>query len=116
MDRIALIGLEFHAYHGFHPEEGKLGARFVVDIEMGLVASKTDDLRDTVDYSAVYSLVRKEVVDKQYQLIDTLANQIADVLLMTQPRIMELTVRVHKPHAPLPGIIRDVYVEVQRQR
>jgi len=25
-------------------------------------------------------------------------------------------VRVHKPHAPLPGLFEDVYVEVDRRR
>jgi len=25
-------------------------------------------------------------------------------------------VRVHKPHAPLPGVVRDVYAEVRRER
>ncbi len=27
-----------------------------------------------------------------------------------------VVVRVHKPHAPLPGIVRDVLVEVHRER
>ena len=32
MGEIALLGLEFYGRHGVMPEEGRLGARFVVDL------------------------------------------------------------------------------------
>lgn len=116
MDRIVLEGLEFHGYHGVFEEESKMGARFVVDVELRLSLPERDSLRQTVDYSQVYELVRGEVTEKRYKLIEALAAKIARTLLGSEPRVEGVTVRVHKPHAPLPGVVRDVYVEVHRER
>ncbi|UCH26126.1 MAG: dihydroneopterin aldolase [Trueperaceae bacterium] len=116
MDRIVLSGLEFHGYHGVFPEEAKFGARFVVDIELSLQLPKQDALSETVNYSNVYSLVKNEVTERRYRLIEALAHQIASRLLEEESRVRAVTVRVHKPHAPLPGVLKDVFVEVQRGR
>lgn len=50
------------------------------------------------------------------RLIETLADQIAERLWQSYPQLEALTVRVHKPQAPLPGLFDDVYVEVDRRR
>lgn len=115
-DRIVLCGLEFHGFHGVFEEEARFGARFVVDLELGLNLPGEDDLRQTVDYSEVYDLVRFEVTERRYRLIEALANRIATRLLSEHARVQSVTVRVHKPHAPLPGVLRDVFVEVRRAR
>lgn len=116
MDRIVLVGLEFHGYHGLHPEERAFGARYIVDVEMELQLSSEDALAATIDYSVVYALVRREVTEKRYNLIEALASRLADKLMAHYDKLARLTVRVHKPHAPLPGVVRDVYAEVVRQR
>jgi dihydroneopterin aldolase len=115
--RLVLQGLVFHAYHGHCPEEAVLGGRFVVDVEMQLsLAQIQDDLSGTVDYAQVYEMVRQEVTGQRYRLVETLADQIAERLWQSYPQLEALTVRVHKPHAPLPGLFEDVYVEVDRRR
>ncbi len=117
MDKIALMGLEFHGFHGVHKEEAKLGARFVVDVEIGLeLAGIGDELAKTVDYGKVYALVAETLSAHRYYLIEALANRIAEQVLARFLLIQELTVRVHKPHAPLRGVFRDVYAEVHRRR
>lgn len=115
-DKIALIGLEFRGHHGVFPEEARLGARFLVDVEMTLEFSGEDALEKTVNYGVVYQLVSEEVSGKRYKLIETLAQRIAKQLLSAHPLLHEVSVRVHKPHAPLSGIFRDIYVEVTRTR
>ncbi|HIK21813.1 MAG TPA: dihydroneopterin aldolase [Synechococcus sp. M44_DOE_062] len=115
--RLVLQGLVFHAYHGHCPEEAVLGGRFVVDVEMQLaLASVKDDLDRTVNYAAVYEVVREEVTQRRYRLIETLADQIAERLWQSYPQLEALIVRVHKPQAPLPGLFKDVYVEIDRRR
>lgn len=117
LDAIRLDGMEFHAYHGVYEEEGKLGARFVVDVELGLRIGGRDILKSTVDYGRVYDIVRRAVTEeKRYRLIEALASRIADTLLGVDELVERVTVRVHKPHAPLPGVVRDVSVEVHRAR
>lgn len=115
-DRIVLVGMEFFGYHGVHDEEGRLGARFVVDVELALSLSGEDSIRSTVDYGRVYRLVEGAVTGPRYRLIEALAHAIATSLLAEEPLIDGVTVRVHKPHAPLPGVFRDVYVEIVRGR
>jgi len=45
-----------------------------------------------------------------------LADRIAERLWQSYPQVEALTVRVHKPQAPLPGLFDDVYVEIVRHR
>ena len=115
-DKIVLSGLEFHGFHGVFPEEASFGARFIVDVELRLSLPGEDDLQQTVDYSQVYALVKNEVTENRYQLIEALASTTARRILDAHPRVEQITVRVHKPHAPLAGVVRDVYVEVTRDR
>ena len=96
MGEIALLGLEFYGRHGVMPEEGRLGARFVVDLWLSVpFEGKGDRLEETVDYAAVYALVEEAVRHRRLQAV---------------------RVRVHKPHAPIPGVFRDVYAETQKSR
>ena len=114
--RITLNGLEFHGYHGVFDEEKTFGARFIVDAELHVLLPTEDDLSQTVDYGAVYALIQEEVTGERYKLLETLAQRIAQRILQTFQEVLELTIRVHKPHAPLPGVFRDVIVEVHRRR
>ncbi len=115
--KVVLSGLEFHGRHGVFEEEERFGARFVVDCELRWdFRGLTDHIDATVNYAAVYDSVRHEVTEKRYKLIEMLAEAIAARILHEHPRLTDVTVRVHKPHAPLPGIFRDVYAEVTRDR
>jgi dihydroneopterin aldolase len=117
VDKIALIGLEFFGRHGVRTEEGNLGARFVVDLELSLdLTDVPDRLDETVNYGDVYETVKHEVTVSRFYLIEALANRIAERLLENHPRLDVVTVRVHKPHAPIQGVFRDVYTEVVRRR
>ena len=117
MSRVVLEGLEFHAHHGVYATEGVLGARFVVDAELhSPFAGIADDLEEAVNYAAAYAAVREEVTEKTHQLIEVLADRIADRLLADFPRLHKVRVRVHKPFAPLPGVFRDVYAEIEKER
>jgi dihydroneopterin aldolase len=117
-DRIVLSGMEFHAHHGALVEEERLGARFTVDLELGLAMDlgKEDRLAATVDYARLYERVRELVTGSRHRLIETLAAVIARAVLAEEPLVSTVLVRVHKPHAPLPGVVRDVFVEVRRAR
>ncbi len=115
-DRIVLTGMEFYAYHGVYDEEGRLGARFAVDVELRLALTGTDSIKSTVDYGRVYQLVAEAVTGTRFKLIEALAVTICERLLQAEPLVAEALVRVHKPNAPLPGIVRDVYVEALRSR
>lgn len=114
--RIVLHGLEFHAHHGVHDYELKKGARFVVDVELEVAVPAVDTLPETVDYSRVYRIVRREVLETRFKLIESLTAHLVTTLLAEEPGVRAVLVRVHKPHAPLPGIVRDLSFELHRAR
>jgi dihydroneopterin aldolase len=119
-DRILLTGLAFYGRHGVLAAERELGGRFLVDVEASLdlrPAGQQDDLAATVDYSQLYEQVRAVVEGPPANLLEALAERIAQRLLDGFPRLAAVTVRVHKPAAPLAGAaVAAVAVEVHRER
>ncbi|MBX6394199.1 MAG: dihydroneopterin aldolase [Alicyclobacillaceae bacterium] len=118
MDEIRLEGMEFYAYHGVIPEEQALGQRFVVDVALRLPLQKSglsDDLRDTLDYSEVYLLIRDVVEGERHRLMETVAERIAQHILDRYP-VDSVRVCVKKISPPFPGPLRGVAVDIERIR
>ncbi len=113
---VTLEGMEFYAFHGVHDYELERGARFVVDLTMRLPAPERDALNEAADYSRVYRVVAGVVTGLRFKLIESVASAVADAVLGSEPRVVSVTVRVHKPHAPLPGVVRDVHCQLERRR
>jgi 7,8-dihydroneopterin aldolase/epimerase/oxygenase len=116
MARIVLQGMRFHGRHGVHAEEARFGAPFVVDLELEGEFGGSDDLRDTVDYGRVFALAQRIVTGERFALIEALATRLGRAVLASEPLVAALVVRVHKPHAPLPGPFTDVMVELRFER
>jgi len=120
MAKVVLLGMRFHAFHGVFDEEARFGAPFVVDIELEVderpFDDDSDDLARTVDYARVYDRVAQLVTGERHRLLETLAGRLARDVLEREPLVRAVDVRVHKPHAPLPGVVGDVFVEVRRER
>lgn len=116
-DVIRLKGLEFYAYHGVMPEEGILGQKFLIDIDLFCdlrKAGNSDHVKDTVHYGEVYQVIEACVTGDRYKLIEHLAENIAQRVLEQFP-CLSVRVEVHKPQAPISGIFRDVSVEIWRE-
>ena len=83
-DIIFIEGLEIETIIGVYEHERDIKQKVVLDIEMTISesdAASSDDLRHTVDYDAVSKLVTSYVIDTQYQLIESLAEQVASLVL-----------------------------------
>ena len=119
-DEVFLEGLRFYAYHGANPEERVQGQRFVVDVRLAADlsdAGRTDDLADTINYSAAYKRVRAIVEGEPRNLIETVAEEIAAALLADFPATEAVTVTIRKPEVALKGAILDAAgVRVHRTR
>ena len=119
MDQILLTGLDCFGHHGCQPEEQKQGQHFYVDLMLGLdlaAAGKSDDLRQTVDYAAVFRTVRAVVEGEPCKLIESVAERIAASLLAEYPQVLQVEATVHKPYAPLPDRFQDAAVRIVRRR
>jgi dihydroneopterin aldolase len=118
-DRIELRGLRFLGRHGVTLEERMEPQPFEVDVVMWASladAVTSDDLADTVDYSAVFAQVAEIVQGQSFRLIEALAGAIISAVLASQPRIASVGVRVRKPQAPLPGSFDTVEAVLRRDR
>lgn len=118
MDRILLNGLVFYGRHGCHEAERELGQKFIVDIEMSCdlsLAGETDEVKDTIDYVAMYDAARDIMEGQPARLLESLAQRIADCALQDE-RVESAWVRIRKPHIALPGTLDYVGVEVTRGR
>jgi len=76
-------------------------------------AGATDDLADTVDYGAVCDAVSKIVSSESYQLLERLAQRIAEVC-RTDPRVVGVVIEVRKLEPPVAAQVDHVAVRIQR--
>ena len=119
MDKIILKGLSFQAKHGFFPEEKKTAQNFIIDAVVLAdldPAGKTDDLSKTINYAVLYEIIKTQVMEKTYDLIEALANQIAFDLLNFRTEITEVVVTIYKPNPPVEGNYDYFAVEIRRDR
>lgn len=118
MDRVALRGLRARGYHGVFPRERAEGQTFVVDLVLGLdsrPAAAGDDLTKTVHYGVVAEEVVALVEGEPVDLIETLAERIAEQCLK-HGAVREVEVVVHKPDAPITVPFDDVSITITRSR
>ena len=117
-DRLEVRGLRVHGHHGVFEFERRDGQEFVIDLVLGLdvtPAADTDDLSRTVDYGSLVVDVKEAVEKDPVDLIETLAQRIADVCL-TRELVEWVEVTVHKPHAPIEATFEDVALTINRRR
>lgn len=116
--RIALEGLEFHAFHGVYPHERESGNWFEVDIFIDTDfsnASKTDDLAGTVDYSAIYRVVKTEM-EKPSKLLETVGENIVREVLQQFPGVKNVELKLSKINPPIGGKAKKASVFVSKGR
>jgi dihydroneopterin aldolase len=105
MITIAIQGAEFFAYHGFYPEEQKLGNKFIVDVEVSfkpISHLKDDKISNTVDYEQLYKIITEQM-KQTMKLIETVAQAIADQIKSRFPFVENIKVTIKKMNPPFNG-------------
>jgi dihydroneopterin aldolase len=118
MDELALTGLACWGHHGVFEHERREGQQFVVDLVLGLdtaPAAASDDLSQTVDYGSLALAVKAAVESDPVDLIETLAQRIAEVALL-DIGVQWVRVTVHKPDAPIDATFSDVTLTITRSK
>ncbi len=115
-DKIFVSGIDCVAAIGVTRQERTMKQRLSVDVEMTTdirEAARTDSLKDAMDYSGVASAVVEIASGRDFHLIETLAEQIADRVLSTfQPGAVRVVVRKLTP--VLASRVNFVSVEIVR--
>jgi dihydroneopterin aldolase len=120
-DRLSLLGMRFEGRHGVLPQEKVDAQPFEVDLVLHAdlsTAAETDRLDATMDYAALFDLVRSIVEGRSFDLIEALAGAIARAALAaTDPKLVDrIEVRVRKPKAPIDGAFDTVEAALSRGR
>lgn len=117
-DHITLTGLRASAFHGVLEHERRTGQVFIIDVTIWLdleAAAASDDLDLTVHYGELAEEVVASVESNPVDLIETLAERVANVALAHRP-VTRVIVTVHKPSAPITVPFADVSVTIERER
>ncbi len=116
MSKILLEDMEFYAYHGHFKEEQVIGNRFILNLELSLDTSKaqeSDLLKDTVNYQAVYNLVRESMQQKSH-LLEHIAKRVLDAVFENFPEIQGAKLKISKMNPPLGGKVHAVSIVLER--
>lgn len=119
MDKIIVKDLKLFCYHGVNPEEKIDGQNFVFDIEAGVdlsVPCQTDNVDDTVSYAKIIKTVRRVAQSEKNDLLEKVAQRVADSLFEDFPEISTLKILLKKPEAPIKADFSYVAVEIERER
>ena len=115
-DRIFLEGLEVRCVIGIFGWERGVKQKVSIDLEFPADARRaavSDQIGDTVNYKEIVKLLLREISKSRFQLIESLAEFIADLCLQ-KFNLGEIAVRVSKPGA-IRGS-RNVGIFITRKR
>lgn len=100
-DTIFLQELKVDTIVGIWDWERKIRQTVSIDLEMGADirrAAENDDIESTLNYKLVAKRVQQFVADSEFQLVETMAEKIAEVVLQ-EFEVPWIQVRVNKPGA-----------------
>jgi 7,8-dihydroneopterin aldolase/epimerase/oxygenase len=98
MDSIHLTNLRFNGKHGCFARERSTEQEFLIELKLGVdlkKAGESDDLKDTIDYDVIRTMVQKVVEGLTRYLTEALAEAIAQKVL-EDTRVVSVEVTIKK--------------------
>jgi dihydroneopterin aldolase len=114
MDTVYITGLRAQTVIGVYDWERNIRQGVVLDLEMASDnrrAASEDRIEDALDYAAISSRLLSFMEDSEFQLIETMAEQIA-ALVMAEFGVPWLRLRLGKPGAV--AAAETVGVQIER--
>jgi dihydroneopterin aldolase len=112
--KIKLINIQLYGMHGVDKVEKQNGQQFEIDVEVLIsqdIIIEADDITKTVNYCDLYEYIVHLFSEKEYNLIETLANKIS-MSILQKFNVLRCKVLIRKPNAPIKGVLDAVEVEV----
>ncbi len=100
-DTVFVHELKVETIIGIWGWERKIRQIVSIDLEMGADirrAAETDSIDDTLNYKTISKRVQQFVADSEFQLVETMAEKIAELVLQ-EFKVPWIQVRVSKPGA-----------------
>lgn len=117
-DFIKITNLKVFAHHGVFPEETRDGQDFYVNAKLFLdcrKAGKTDNLSDSLNYGEASHFITDFLQNHTYKLIESVAEQLAEAILLSMPVLKGVKIELCKPNAPIGLPFENVSVTIERQ-
>tara|TARA_Y100001934_G_scaffold257677_1_gene327039 strand:- start:381 stop:746 length:366 start_codon:yes stop_codon:yes gene_type:complete len=114
---IGLRALSFQCIIGIHPHERETPQRIELDLEVGqdfAAAAASDDVQHTSDYALMAELLEELARERQYQLLETYAEEAACLLFERFAAISSIRMEIRKPQA-VPAAAAS-FVNIERMR
>ena len=116
-DRIFVSGIECVANVGVGDAERGVRQRLVIDVELWTDSRKagaSDSIEDSIDYGEIVGRTVRIAGEREYHLLETVAERLAAEVLDLGGRAARVLVR--KPEPPIETPLEYVSVEVFRDR
>lgn len=116
MDIVYIRDLRIETVIGIYDWERKIRQTVSLDLEMGTdirKAAESDSIEDTLDYKSVAKRLIQFVEDSEFQLVETMAERIADIVL-NEYDVPWMKLRLSKPGAVTGS--QDVGVIIERKK
>ena len=111
---ITLQDVRFHAFHGVMPQEGKVGADFLVSLRVGYPLGKamqSDEVSDTLNYATLYALVDGEMA-RPSKLLEHVAGRIVKTIEKNFPEVTSIDLKLTKRNPPMGADCEGAGVEI----
>ena len=117
MDQIIIKDLLVRGIVGINPDERTNRQDILVNVTMWAdtsVAARSDEIGDAVNYRTVTKAIIAHIEDGEPMLVERLVQEIADICLGADDRVVEAEVTVEKPGAL--RFARSVGITIKRSR
>jgi len=118
MGKIKVENIRLYAYHGCLIEESKIGSHYRVDIEVNAdlrKSSKSDALKDTVDYVFLNDVIKEEM-SVPSKLLETVAKRILNRVFEEHSMVKKVSVSISKLNPPIGGDVEAVTIKITDKR
>ena len=118
MGIIKVENIRVFANHGCLDEETKIGSDYRVDLEVKAClkkSSKSDKLKDTVDYVLLNQIVKEEMAIPS-KLLETVARRIMQRVFKESIMVSKAYVSVSKLNPPIGGDVEMVTIKMESTR
>ncbi|CAM3379110.1 dihydroneopterin aldolase [Elizabethkingia occulta] len=116
ISKIILENIKIYAYHGVLPEEKILGTYYLINAEIHAdlwKATKSDDLKDTINYALVNEIIHQEMKIPS-QLLEHVIGRIMKRIAAEFKQVNFIKIKLTKVQPPMPGEMTGVSLEMER--
>lgn len=104
LTKLSLHGIKFYAYHGVKKSEKDIGGKYEVDLDLYYDATNAiihDDVKYAINYEEAVDVISDIISEDNYNLIETLASEILNMLMEKFEELKKATIKIRKISVPL---------------